>query len=99
VTEAPPSSFAALRLDRLKKLQELRAERDKLIAQDPGGARKALIEQYPTALDFAERFDCAPGAPRRWSCSRADARHVDTRDGRLVVSIRPRRARRPSPGG
>lgn len=91
MTEAPaPSSFAALRLERLKKLQELRAERDKLIAQDPGGARQGLIEQYPTALDFAERFDMRTRrTPALELLARRLRETVDTKDGRLAVSIPP----------
>lgn len=84
------TSFAETRLERLRKLQALRAERDKLVASDPGGSRKALIEQYPTALDFAERFDMRTRrTPALELLARRLRETVDAHDGRLVVSIPP----------
>jgi hypothetical protein len=85
-----PKSLAQVKLERLRKLEQLRRQRDALLAADPGGGRKALIEQYPTALDFAERFDLRT---RRTPALELLARRMrewsDTHDGRLVISIPP----------
>jgi hypothetical protein len=85
-----PDSLRAARLHKLQHLQELRARRDAMVAQDPGGARRALVEQYPTPLDFAERFDLrTKRTPALETIARRMRETVTNRDGRLVVSLPP----------
>lgn len=84
------AGFRAQRLAKLQRLQELRAKRDALIAQDPGGSRRTLVEQYPTALDFAERFDLRTKRTPALEVISQKMREVVTNpDGRLVLSMPP----------
>src|SRR4051794_32217072 len=90
VTASEFNSLAEQRLRKLEELQELRRKRDALVARDPGGARKALIAEHPTPLDFAERFDMrTKRTPALELISRKMRETVDPRDGRLVVSMPP----------
>jgi hypothetical protein len=90
VTEPEFSSLAEQRLRKLQELQELRRQRDAVVAHDPGGVRRALVEEHPTPLDFAERFDMrTKRTPALELISRKMRETVDTKDGRLVVSMPP----------
>lgn len=82
--------MSALRLQKLRQLRELRLRRDELLAADPDGARRRLIEACPTALDLAARFD--PQTVRTPALELlADRLRATTTapGGRLVVSIAP----------
>lgn len=83
-------NLRALRLRKLQQLQEMRRQRDALVAQDPGGSRKALVSQHPTALDFAERFDLRTRrTPALEILARRMQETISAHDGRLVVSLPP----------
>lgn len=82
--------MSALRLAKLRQLRDLRRRRDELLASDPSGERRRLIEQCPTALDLAARFD--PQTVRTPALELlADRLRIATLEpgGRLVVSIAP----------
>jgi hypothetical protein len=80
----------AVRLARLQRLQDLRRERDRLVAKDPGGNRRVLVEEHPTALDFAARFDMRTKRTPALELLASRMRQAVTEpDGRLVVSIPP----------
>jgi hypothetical protein len=93
VTTGEDSSDVDLRAQRLRKLQqlqEMRRKRDELLAKDPGGNRKVLLAQHPTALDFAERFDMrTKRTPALELIARKMRDTVLARDGRLVISMPP----------
>jgi hypothetical protein len=90
VTEPENASLRARRLHKLEQLQELRKQRDALVAADPGGARKMFLAQHPTPLDFAERFDLrTKRTPALELVSRRMKEAATSYDGRLVVSVPP----------
>lgn len=89
-TTDEPGDLRSLRLAKLRKLQELRRERDALLARDPGGNRRILVEQHPTPLDFAQRFDMrTKRTPALELIARRMRDIVTSRDGRLVISMPP----------
>jgi hypothetical protein len=80
----------AVRLAKLRQLQELRARRDELMARDPGGNREMLLDQHATPLDFAERFDLRTRrTPALELLAKKMVETVSAHDGRLVISIPP----------